>query len=609
MSLAEELAREEAELAAAGRLRRLPAVPAPGDPALLDFVSNDYLGLARSPELAAAARAALERFGAGGRAARLLGGGCALEARLEREVAQWLGTEAALFFPSGYQANLGVVTALAGRGDVIVSDELAHASLVDGARLSRARILVHRHADVEHLAARLGEPAARAARRRLVLTESVFSMDGDLAPLAEIGRVCSAAGALLVVDEAHAIGLLGPEREPAPSRRSGARCPRSRRGSSRAARRSARAARSSRRARSSSPRSSTARARSCTRRRSSPAVVAAFLAGSARVRATSERASARSRPRAAWRARWVSPSPRRRSCPSSSATRPARWPRPRPRVRPGFDARAVRPPTVPAGTSRLRLACHADHADAEIDALAAVLAPFVRKRAALARGAPARRRPALFVCRHRHGRRQDRGRGALPARGALRRARALLEAGADRVRGRHGRRAAPLARRARLRAPAAHELALPASPHEAAAAAGARIEVASSSTAAWPSWPSRARARSSSSPAGSCVPLEGEQTQIDWLARAAPEIVLVARSGLGTLNHTLLSLEALRARALEPRALFLVGEPHASNRAALARLGRVERIFELPFCDPLDTAALDRWLEQNDLAGWLGEGA
>ncbi|MCZ6596615.1 MAG: dethiobiotin synthase, partial [Planctomycetota bacterium] len=101
---------------------------------------------------------------------------------------------------------------------------------------------------------------------------------------------------------------------------------------------------------------------------------------------------------------------------------------------------------------------------------------------------------------------------------------------------------------------------------------------------------------------GLLVPYREDFTQADWLERARAAIVLVARSGLGTLNHTLLTLEALRARHLEPRALVLVGEPHDSNRETLRRMGFVERIFELPPLEPLDTAALDRWLETNDLA-------
>lgn len=174
----------------------------------VDFTSSDTLGLAGHPALVAAARDAVERFGVGGRAARLLGGGSAETEQVEARVAGWLGAEAALMFPSGYQANVTLLPAIAGPGDVIISDALNHASLIDAMRLARAEVLVARHGDVDHVRALLQE--ARGARRVLVVTEAVFSMDGDAAPLTELGRLCAESGAGLVVDEAHAIGVVGP---------------------------------------------------------------------------------------------------------------------------------------------------------------------------------------------------------------------------------------------------------------------------------------------------------------------------------------------------------------------------------------------------------------
>jgi 8-amino-7-oxononanoate synthase len=175
-----ELIEELSRWRAAGLERSLPELPLDG----VDFTSNDYLGYATHPEVIRGARAALDEWGAGGRASRLLGGGSALDGQAERAAAEWLGAEAALLFPSGYHANLGVVGVLAGPGDLILSDRLNHASLVDAARLARARVRVFRHADAAD-AERILE-LERGTGRALVLTESVFSMDGDAAALTSI---------------------------------------------------------------------------------------------------------------------------------------------------------------------------------------------------------------------------------------------------------------------------------------------------------------------------------------------------------------------------------------------------------------------------------------
>ena len=205
-ALEESLTAELARWESAGRRRHLPDED--GVAPRADFVSNDYLGLAGHPEVVAAARDAVQEFGAGGRAARLLGGGSPLAARAERAAAHWLGSDAALLFPTGYQANLGVVGALAGRGDTVFSDELNHASLIDAARLSRARVHVYAHGDLDELDALLARSGTTG--RRLIVTESVFSMDGDLARLAELNELAERRDAWLVVDEAHAAGVLGP---------------------------------------------------------------------------------------------------------------------------------------------------------------------------------------------------------------------------------------------------------------------------------------------------------------------------------------------------------------------------------------------------------------
>jgi biotin synthase len=209
-----------------------------------DFTSNDYLGFAREGALLEGARAALEQFGAGGRPSRLLGGGSQLDRDAERACAEWLGAEDALLFASGYHANLGLVAALCGPGDAVLCDELVHASLVDAVRLSRARAVIWRHADAEDLERKLAPRTG--GRAALVLTESIFSMDGDLAPLGAIADACARHGAMLAVDEAHACGLIG-RAERAAGPRSVLRAPRipcSPRASSPVARRSDPAARS-----------------------------------------------------------------------------------------------------------------------------------------------------------------------------------------------------------------------------------------------------------------------------------------------------------------------------------------------------------------------------
>ncbi|HZO79178.1 MAG TPA: 8-amino-7-oxononanoate synthase [Solirubrobacteraceae bacterium] len=169
--------------------------------------SNDYLGLAGHPSLRDAVAAAAERWGAGAGASRLVSGNMSPHAELEQELADFKGYQRCVLFGSGFLANVGVLSALAGRGDVILSDELNHASIVDGCRLSRAETIVYKHADLESL-----EHGLRQARGRdtVVVTDAVFSMDGDLAPLRGIAELAQRHGARVVVDEAHATGVVGP---------------------------------------------------------------------------------------------------------------------------------------------------------------------------------------------------------------------------------------------------------------------------------------------------------------------------------------------------------------------------------------------------------------
>lgn len=173
----------------------------------INFGSNDYLGLAAHPDVVRAAREAADRFGFGAGASRLLAGGTVLHERLEKKVAAFKGAGAALLFNSGYAANTGIIPAIAAGGDAVFSDALNHASIVDGCRLSRAEKHIYRHRDVAHLESLLREKAG--ARRRIIITDSVFSMDGDIAPLADLASVAKKHGAILYIDDAHGTGVLG----------------------------------------------------------------------------------------------------------------------------------------------------------------------------------------------------------------------------------------------------------------------------------------------------------------------------------------------------------------------------------------------------------------
>ncbi|MDP7048166.1 MAG: 8-amino-7-oxononanoate synthase [Verrucomicrobiota bacterium] len=175
----------------------------------INFSSNDYLGLASHPALGQAAREALEQFGTGSGASRLICGSTQTHHELEAALAQWQGTEAALVFSSGFAAAQGVLTSLLGQGDVVILDKKAHASMIDAAKLSGATLRVFRHNDLENLEKRL-QWAAEQGGRVLLATESVFSMDGDCAPLAEMVELKERYGAWLMLDEAHAVGLHGP---------------------------------------------------------------------------------------------------------------------------------------------------------------------------------------------------------------------------------------------------------------------------------------------------------------------------------------------------------------------------------------------------------------
>jgi 8-amino-7-oxononanoate synthase len=216
MKLLDALERGLADREAAGLRRARRTVDSPAGPRvdvdgrrLIAFASNDYLGLASHPGVVAAARAAASRWGVGAAASHLVCGHYAPHAALEEELAAWVAPCAgarALTFSSGYLANLAILTALAGRGDAIFADRLNHACLNDGALLTRAQLVRYPHCDLAHLHSRL---AASTARRKLIVTDAVFSMDGDLAPLPALLALAEEFDAWLVVDDAHGFGVLG----------------------------------------------------------------------------------------------------------------------------------------------------------------------------------------------------------------------------------------------------------------------------------------------------------------------------------------------------------------------------------------------------------------
>ena len=183
-----------------------------GGSRVVSFASNDYLGLSSHPAVIAASATALERWGTGSGASRLVTGSRPVHAELELALANWKEAEGAVIFPTGFAANLGVLSVLGGPDVRVLSDELNHASIIDGCRLSRSRLSVYRHNDLEELNQLLEQERAGAGAPTLVVTDSVFSMDGDVAPVAEIAEICRHFQALLVLDEAHAV--LGPHLPP-----------------------------------------------------------------------------------------------------------------------------------------------------------------------------------------------------------------------------------------------------------------------------------------------------------------------------------------------------------------------------------------------------------
>lgn len=570
-----------------------------------DFGSNDYLGLSHDASIADAMIAAVRKYGVGGRSARLLKGGSPLHEQCEQAVASWLSSEAALLFPSGYQANVGLIGALVGRGDAVISDRDNHASLVDAARLSRARIFVHDHLDLVDLERAL--QAASSARRRLVLTEGVYSMAGDAAPLLAIDALCRRYDAWLVVDEAHSVGVLGPRGAGAWARDVATL---SDADGHRVCARVVTGGKALGVAGALVVGSATLREQLIHKARSflfttapPPALAGGLSAAVARCqRADSERAVVLANA-GRLAAALDLPAPAAAIVPVPVGDAESAVQLANDLQAEGFYAPAVRPPTVAEGDSRLRVVCHADHSVDAVDRLASLIKSKLRTRRAVA-GVVTKRAPVTCVVG------TDTGVGktvvsALLLRAAMKRGAVRywkpVQTGSDddtqcvrELAGADGCHVLPNAA----------NFALPASPHAAAAAEGASVSLAELQAKL-----EQYRIADPDSElllefaGGLLVPfaLQPPATQADWLASMGAKIVLVARSGLGTLNHTLLTIEAMRARQLQPDALFLVGDLHPSNRQALGELTSIANIYEVPHWPSLSTESLDAWIQCNQL--------
>ncbi len=201
LSLQDRILRNLAEIEAGGLTRKLVS------PRGIDLSSNDFLGLAKDARIKAAFVKAVEREGVGSTGSRLLRGERECFAALEKQFAEWKKTESALYFNSGYQANIGLLTAFLEPGDTVFSDEFNHASLIDGIRLTKANRVIFKHRDVDEINKLLRE--TKTCGQKFLITESLFSMDGTIAPLREYAEICAATGANLIIDEAHAVGVFG----------------------------------------------------------------------------------------------------------------------------------------------------------------------------------------------------------------------------------------------------------------------------------------------------------------------------------------------------------------------------------------------------------------
>lgn len=594
--LLDELSRWEL----AGRSRALHL------PAGLDFTTNDYLGLSNHPTIVESARRALLQWGAGSPASRLLRGHLEIHDRAEKAMAEWLDAQAALLFPSGWQANQAALTALASSEDIVFSDELNHASLIDGCRLTKAVTRIFSHNDPSDLRSLLTK--AGPARRRFIVVESAYSMEGDRAPLETFAELAHEFDAYLIVDEAHAIGVYG-------SSGSGG-CQDIDFGDRLAARivtggkalgvcggfvAGSRPLIDLLLHRGRSFVFTTA---------TSPATAAALTAAIRLARAGDERRSRlfeRTQQLrhllAAAHLKILGSGPiipvllgsEIRALEVASAI-----------SRLGFDVRAIRPPTVPPGTSRIRIVCHADHTPESIETLGRAVIEACRGESPSS-GASLQGLPPLPRILTVAGTDTEIGKtvvSALLVRAAQKAGQPVrylkpIQTGTDLD-------TETVCRLAEI--DSAHspkpivELPLPASIDQAARSANTRVEVESvarQTTNLIQKVPEALWILECAG--GLLVPINESEDQSHLLLSLQTPVILVARSGLGTLNHSFLSIEALQHRGLDLRALILVGDAHPGNVHSLQTRFPDLPILELPRWPEVSPQALDRWLTDHPL--------
>jgi 8-amino-7-oxononanoate synthase len=584
-------------MGAKGLKRELQPLATPGH--VREFTSNDYLGLSSHPEIREAGVVALQKSGNGARASRLLGGGCATDEEAEQRLAAWLKAEAALLFPTGYQANLGLVTCLAQAGDVLLCDELIHASMIDACRLSKARRVIFGHSDLEQLEEHLKRH--QGARRRLVLIESIYSMDGDRAPVEALNELCERYDAWLLVDEAHAVGVCGPQG-------AGLACPTEACGFERVLARVVTGGKALGCAGGFVVGSAELRELLIHRARSfiystgiAPAVSAGLCTAIELARAASSGRASLHDSAARLASALRMPVPVGPILSFIVGENQAAMELAQSLQADGYEVRAVRPPTVAPGSARLRIVLHSFNSSEAIDGLARRLQGKELKIEAT--GLVQRAQAHVVV-----GTDTDIGKTITSAIIA----RCLAAASSEQVTYWKPVQTGDDSDTNTVRlltegqsvcfAEPTYEFPLPASPHEAAAAAGESIDFDRVLRAYDEQLNKSAPGHLLIELAGGLfVPYDDRHTQADWLERIRPRILLVARSGLGTLNHTLLTLEALRTRGLEPEVLFLVGEPHTSNSATLRERGGVPLVVEVPRFSDLTPSSLQSWIEANPL--------
>ncbi len=581
--------RELQELQSAGLYRELK------QPAGLDFSSNDYLGHSRHPQVVAAAERALHQFGVGAPAARMLRGHTEVHAEAERIAARWQRTEAALLMPSGYQANLALLSTLPQSGDVIFSDELNHASLIDGCRMSRAAVQIFAHNDVDDLRRLLTQNAAEKGSslktsdakpaRKWITTERVFSMDGDQAPVDQILQLCEEFDAYLLLDEAHSAALLPvlPTHPRLVSRMiTGGKalgvggaliC-----GSQALIHTLINRARNFIFTTSNTPAAAAALSESIRLVMKQPERVERIHQNAQLLRSALKGACLDVRGEGPI-VPVVFGNPERTLLIAEQLQEQ------------GFDVRGIRPPTVPRDSCRLRIVVHSDHTPEQIRSLATSLIHIAQAS------------KPLVVC----GTDTDVGKTVLSALMMLQMERAghnaiylkPVQTGSDSDTA-SVQRLAGLADE-QIEQPVV-ELDLPASIDQAAEFQNCTVsaeEVVGGVRAKLAAMQSKECIVELAG--GLLVPLNAKQSQADVLQSLGYPVVIAARAALGTLNHTLLTVEALRHRNIEIRGVMVIGGKHPGNLKSLRGILTDLPVIEVPHFDHLDVRHLRKWIAEGHL--------